>query len=58
MGTSGNNERPRIHIDKNNGEDLDQNKIEYVFPGIGTHIHDEKLEFLLKTKKKVFVKFS
>ena len=58
MGASGNNERPRIHIDKNNGEDLDQNKIEYVFPGIGTHIPDEKLEFLLKTKKKVFVKFS
>ena len=56
MGASGNKERPRILIEKNNGDDLEPNKTEYVFPGIGTHIPDDKLEIIKNQKKKVFVK--
>ena len=56
MGASSNKEQPRIDIDKNNGDDLDP---EYVFPGIGTHIPDEKLELIKNQKKsicKIFIK--
>ena len=46
MGICDNNkiQQPQINIDKNNVDDLEKQnpkKIEYVFPGNGTHIPDE-----------------
>ena len=56
MGVCDNNEKPQIIIDNNNGKKFDPNEIEYVFPGIGTHIPDEKLENIPNQKEKSICK--
>ena len=56
MGVCDSNKKTQIIIDKNNGEKLDPNKIEYVFPGIGTHIPDEKLGNIPNQKEKSICK--
>ena len=59
MGSCDSNIRPQINIDKNNGENLQKqnpNQNEYVFPGIGTHITDDKVEIISNQKEKSICK--
>ena len=47
------NNKPQTIIHSNNNEEI---KVEYVFPGIGIHIPDDKLEIILKQKEKSICK--